>query len=159
MDTFQVETDLSRRIDQSRDWLAEDPGSLTGFKFRKDTIWEALPVVFLDDRKRVEQHGVRFRFYVVNYSRKIEVEIDVRIHPKEEVKEEGVSPPYVVTYVVDQLTGADVEITHRDLVHPSLYKDLMGLSIEDWYRYWIERAIKHKKASKILRKDMELQTG
>ena len=159
MDTTQLEADLLLRIDQSRDWLAGDPGSIKGIKFRRDTIWEALPLVFLDDKRRVERYGVRFKFYVVNYHKKIEVEIDVRIHPETEVRDNGESSPYVVIYVVDQLNAADVEITHRDLIHPSLYKDLEGISIEDWYRYWIEKAIRHEKASKIFNKDMGIRSA
>ena len=158
MDTTELEADLLLRIDQSRDWLAGDPESIKGIKFRRDTIWEALPLVFLDDKRRVERHGVRFKFFVVNYHKKIEVEIDVRIHPETEVRDDSESSPYVVIYVVDQLTAADVEITHCDLIHPSLYKGLEDLSIEDWYRYWIEKAIRHKKASKIFNKNMEVKS-
>ncbi|MFC1776134.1 hypothetical protein ACFL3I_02180 [Pseudomonadota bacterium] len=156
MDTTQIEADLSLRTEQSRTWLEEDPAPLTGLKFKRDTIWEALPIKFLDDKKRVERHGVRFKFYVLNYTKNIDVELDVRIHPLTEVREGGESLPYVVTYVVDQLTGADVEITHRDLIHPRLYKGLADLSIEDWYRYWIERTLRHKKSSKIFRPAMAL---
>ena len=158
MDTSQLEADLLLRITQSCDWLATNPEAIEGIRFRKDTVWEALPIAFLDDKSRVERHGVRFKFYVVNYHKKIEVEIDVRIHPETEVKDDGESSPYVVIYVVDQLTAADVEITHRDLIHPSLYKGLEDLSIKDWYRYWIEKAIRHKKASKIFNKNMEVKS-
>jgi len=156
MDPSQLEADLLLRIAQSRTWLDADPVPITGIKFRKDTIWEALPIQFLDDKKRVERHGVRFRFYVVNYAKRIEVELNIRIHPVTEVREDGDSNPYVVSYVVDQITGADVEITHRDLIHPSLYKGLTGLSIEDWYLYWIEKTLKHKKSSKIFLPAMAL---
>ena len=125
MDISQVEADLSLRIEQSRNWLSGDPGPLTGFKFRKDTDWEARPTKFLDDPRRVERHGVRFRFYVVDYCKNIEVELDIRIHPVAEVKESGDSHPYVVIYVVDQATGADVEITQRRF-------QLVGTHMHTW---------------------------
>lgn len=156
MDTSQLEADLSLRIEQSRDWIATSPRPLTGFIFRKNTDWEALPIKFLDDPKRVERHGIRFRFYVVNFTKKIEVELDIRIHPVAEVKEKGDSHPYVVFYVVDQLAGADVEISQQEFVRADSYIDLVSMSIEDWYRHWIERTIRHKKSSKIFHKNMEL---
>lgn len=156
MDTSQLEANLYLRIEQSRDWITTNPQPLTGFKFRKNTDWDALPVKFLDDPERVERHGVRFRFYVVNYTKKIEVELDIRIHPIAEVKEKGDSHPYVVFYVVNQLTGADVEISQQEFTRADSYTDLINLSIEDWYRHWIKKMIRNKKSSKIFHKNMEL---
>lgn len=154
MDTTQLEADLLLRIEQSRGWLEKNPVALTGFKFKKDTDWEALPIKFLDDPKRVERYGVRFRFYVVNYTENIEVELDVRIHPTAEVKAKGDSHPYVIIYVVDQQTGGGVEIAEQEFERPGFYADLIGLSIEDWYRFWIERALKNRSSSRILRPAM-----
>jgi hypothetical protein len=44
MDTTQLEADLLLRIDQSREWLENGPPPLTGFRFKKNTVWEALPI-------------------------------------------------------------------------------------------------------------------
>ena len=155
MDTAQLEADLLLRIDQSRVWFANDPTPLTGFRF-KTAVWEALPIKFLDDSKRVERHGVRFRFYVINYSKEIEVELDVRIHPLAEVKEKGDSHPYVIIYIIDQLTGGGVEIAEQEFERPGFYEDLLGLSIEDWYWFWIDKALRTKGSSKILEPAMLL---
>ena len=155
MDTSQVEVDLEARIVVSKQWLESSPSAIPEIKFNRGTLWEALPVAFLDDPKRVERHGVRFRFSLLNNPRKIEVELDVRIHPVAEVKEKGDSWPYVIIYVIDQASGVGVEITHQD-ISPKYYEGLEELSIEDWYRKWIETALRHKKSSKIFRKEMIL---
>lgn len=129
---------------------------MKGFKFKSDTDWEAQPVKFLDDPHRVERFGVRFAFYVVNYKKNIEVQLNIRIHPLAEVKEKGNSHPYVVVYVVNQRSGAGVQIGQQEFERPGFYPELLSLSIEDWYRYWIERTFKLSSSSKILSPEMLL---
>jgi hypothetical protein len=59
-------------------------------------------------------------------------------------------------YVVDQATGADETIKWFHIQVPASYEKLLDLSIEDWYRHWISRALEEGKSGKILRKNMTI---
>ena len=72
------------------------------------------------------------------------------------MEEKGDSHPYIVIYVIDQLTGGGVEIAEQAFERPGFYEDLLGLSIEGWYWFWIDRALKNRGSSKILEPVMSL---
>jgi hypothetical protein len=153
MDTAQLEADLKARIEQSKEWVAGDPEPVDGLKVRK--FWAlAMPVVFLDDPKRVERHGVGFDFSLLDSPKPLTVRLNVRIKPDATIAEKDDSPPYVVIYVVNQTTGADDAITWHKFFVADTYKDLEGLSIEDWYRNWLSSALVNKAAKKIFSPDM-----
>ena len=155
MDTSQVEADLKARIEQSADWVASDPEPVTDLKVRKFQA-QAKPVAFLNDQKRVERHGVGFDFSLLDSPNPLTVRLNVRIKPDATVGEKDDSPPYVVIYVVDQSSGGDDAITWQKISVPDSYKDLVGLSIGDWYRKWLNFALASKGARKIFNPNMKL---
>jgi hypothetical protein len=60
MKIAQVEQDLQRRIEESRDWLASvRPGSISELQIREFPS-KAEPVIFLDDPRRKERRGAGF---------------------------------------------------------------------------------------------------
>jgi len=155
MDTAQVEADLRARIEQSKHWVAGEPAPVVGLRIRNFQA-VAKPVVFLDDPKRTERHGVGFDFSLLDSPRPLTVRINVRIKPDATVAAKDDSPPYVVTYVVNQATGSDDAITWDKFFVADSYKDLVGLSIEDWYRKWLNTALVSKGARKIFITDMKM---
>ncbi len=157
MDTAAVEKDLETRIHQSRDWLLKAPPPIKNIQFR-NKIFTATPVAFLDDPGRVEQHGVAFRFSLDDQARKISVLLRIRIKPEATIGDKGDSPPYVVIYIANQISGADEEITHHHIEVPASYKGMLGLSIEEWYRRWISHALVSKGAKKILEPQMAVES-
>jgi hypothetical protein len=140
MDTARVEQDLKDRIKQSREWLLSCPPPITNIKYR-DRTFTALPEAFLDDPGRVERHGVAFMFSLDDQSRNIKVLLKIRIKPEAKITEKGDSSPYVVVYMANPTTGADEEMSHQDIVVPASYQDMVELSIEEWYRRWIDHAL------------------
>jgi hypothetical protein len=155
MDTATVEKDLNTRIEQSRAWLLGAPATIANIAFRKRT-WTATPIAFLDDPERIERYGVAFRFSLEDQSRNICVLLRIRIKPGATIGEKGDSPPYVVTYICNPASEADEVITWHHIEIPASYRDMMELSIEDWYRKWMAHALASKGASKILDPHMAL---
>jgi len=155
MDTATVEKDLNTRIEQSRAWLLDSPAAIANIKFRKRT-WTATPIAFLDDLGRIERHGVAFRFSLEDQSKNVCVLLRIRIKPEATTGEKGDSPPYVVIYIVNPASGADESITWHHIEIPASYRDMMGLSIEDWYRKWMAHALASKGSKKILDPEMAL---
>jgi hypothetical protein len=155
MDTAQVEADLRARIEQSEAWLSDNPTPITDIRFRNRT-WRATPVEFLNDSTRVERSGLKFELALDDPARVHKVQLNVRIKPEASIGSKEDSPPYVVIYVVNQATGADDAITWQKISVPTSYADLVGLSIEEWYRKWLNYALVSKAAKKIFSPAMKL---
>ena len=155
MDTSQVEKDLIARIEQSRGWLQGNPSPLNDFNFDNRT-WTATPIAFLDNAGRVEQYGVVFEFSLDNPLTPIAVKLSIRIKPEASIGPKADSPPFVVTYVGNHISGADEAVTWRKISKPSSYEDLFGVSIIAWYRHWIEHALVSKSSAKILLPQMNI---
>jgi hypothetical protein len=154
MDTAQVEADLKARIEQSREWVANNPEPVKELKFRNYSA-AAKPAVFLDNEKRVERYGVGFDFALLQAPKPLGVRLNVRIKPEASVTENGDSPPYVAIYVLNQETGADEAITWHHFTVANGYRDLVSIAIDDWYRKWLNAALVNKRASKILHAEMQ----
>lgn len=156
MKIAEVEQDLQRRIEESRDWLAsERHGSISELQIRGFPC-KAEPVMFLDDPPRKERHGVRFRLEIVVKGGTYESFLDVRIKPNVSMAEDlkaVANPPYVVSYVVNPETKVTDEITHDHLEIPQNYERTLPLSIEDWYQHWLNVALKHKNHNKFFQSE------
>jgi hypothetical protein len=156
MQIAEVEQDLQRRIEESRDWLAsERPGSIFELQIREFPC-KAEPVMFLDDPRRKERHGVRFRLEILARGGTYESFLDVRIKPnasRAKDKKAVANPPYIVSYVVNPETKVTDEITHDHLEIPENYERTLPLSIENWYCHWLNVAFKHKNHKKFFQSE------
>jgi len=56
--------------------------------------------------------------------------------------------PYIVSYVVNPETKVTNEITPDHLEIPENYERTLQLSIEEWYRHWLNVAFKHRNHKK-----------
>lgn len=156
MDTSQVEHDLQNRIEQSRIWVNDEQAIIKNIKFRNHN-WAAKPVAFIDDPSRVERHGLKFELYLDEPGETLKVHIMIRIKPIATIGPKADSPPLVVIYVLNQKTGVEEAVTWNHIQIASTYEDLVGISLDDWYRKWIVFALNSKKSGKILRRDMRLE--
>lgn len=156
MDMPQVVNELHLRIEQSRQWLEADADPLRGLKFRTEKLWTATPITFLDDAKRVERYGIGFVFGLDDPDRVVKAQLNVRIKPDLTPNAETNETPYIVIYAVDQSSGADVTIKWFHIGVPSSYAPLSELSVQDWYRHWLSRALTEGKSGKILGREMRL---
>ena len=156
MEMSQVTKDMIKRIDQSKSWINSQPAPLKDFKFRTNNSWTAQPVEFLDDSSRVERYGIGFLFAVDDAERNVKARLNVRIKPELTPGAETNETPYVVVYVVDQSTGADETIKWFHIEIPGSYKKCLSYPIDDWYRYWISKALEQGKSGKILRLNMRV---
>jgi hypothetical protein len=139
VDKPAIEKELKRRINEGKHWLElGEPITVTGLETRNCKC-EASPIEFLDDKSRVERHGLGFRVTIYG-SKTINIRLNVRVRP--EAGEE--SPPYVVVYVVNQKTGADDELIHEHFDPPADYA-LAEHNIHDWYRTWLDKALRKDK--------------
>jgi hypothetical protein len=156
MKNAEVEQDLQRRIQESRNWLNSDElGSIEGLQIRGFPC-TAEPVMFLDNPRRKERHGVRFRLEMVTPRGTYESFLEVRIKPTWSLAKDGKSvanPPYIVSYLVNPETRATDEITHDHLETPENYMRTLPLSIEEWYHHWLNVAFRHKNHSKFFQPD------
>jgi hypothetical protein len=155
MDISQVETDLNKRIQQSKGWLNSNPEPVSNIPFR-GYQWKALPVVILDDPKRVEQHGVGFDFVLDEPSRELRVRLNVRIKPDATIGPKDDSPPFVVIYIVNQETQAEDSIGWHHIRVADSYKDLINLPIDAWFRKWLMHALTCQGRRKIFKPEMQL---
>jgi hypothetical protein len=149
VDIESVEKDLLRRIDQSREWLSGKPAPITGLKIRNYPCLAA-PVKFIDYRKT---SGVRFRLEFTTPTGTFEAYVDIDIMPTRSVpknKENKPEPPFVDSFVV-----VDTETKERDLItweqikNAVIYKSSVDLSIEEWYKDWLRKTLKHQNNAKI----------
>ena len=156
MKNSEIEEDLQRRIQESRDWLGSDkPGSIAGLQIRGFPC-KAEPVLFLDSPRRKERHGVRFRLEIISPRGAYESFVEVRVKPISSMakdKKSVANPPYIVSYVVNRETKATEEITHDHLEIPESYERTLPLSIEEWYSHWLNVALRHKNHSKIFQSE------
>lgn len=154
MDTARVEQDLNGRIQQSREWLLNKSLPIVNIKYR-ERIFTATPVALLDDPSRVERHGVAFRLSLDDQSKNISVLLKIRIKPEATIGVKGDSSPYVVIYIANQTSGRDEEMPHQDMIMSASYRDMVGLSIEEWYRRWISLALSSN-GGKIFKPEMAI---
>jgi hypothetical protein len=156
MQNAEVEQDLQRRIQESRDWLDSDKlGLIAGLQIRGYPC-KAEPVMFLDSPRRKERHGVRFRLEIVSPRGTYESFIEVRVRPISSMTKDQKSVanlPYIVSYVVNPETKATDEITHDHLEIPENYERTLPLSIEEWYSHWLNVALRNKNHSKIFQSE------
>lgn len=152
MQIAEIEQDLQRRIEESREWLASDRlGSLYELQVRGFPC-KAEPIMFLDDLGRKERHGVRFRLEIVTRGGTYESFLDVRIKPTASMAKGGKSianASYIVIYAVNLGTKAPALVCYEYLEIPENYERTLPLSIEECYRHWLNVALKHKNHSKL----------
>lgn len=140
MDKTEIERLMSVRVQETEDWDIDDPAeTITDLKLRTfDST--AKPINRVGEPNRVESYGVRFRFEYAGAEGNYYCHLDVRFRPNYV----GSDDPYVVAYVVDD-AGNDDEITHFVISDRNI---LTELSIKDWYKKWIQDAIRKDKHNK-----------
>lgn len=155
MDTSQVEQDLRLRIEQSRKWVKSDSPTIPDISFWNHQ-WTAIAREFLDDKGRVERHGVKFDLVLNDPAKTLTVQLCIRIKPEltEGIKED--SPPFVVIYVVNQVTKVEDCVAFHKIEVAASYEDLVGLPIDDWYRRWIRLALGSESKAKVMALDMRI---
>jgi hypothetical protein len=149
MDIESLEKDLLRRIDQSREWLSGKPAPITGLKIRNYPCL-AVPVKFIDLQK---MSGVRFRLEFTTPTGTFEAYVDIDIMPIRSVpkdKEKNPEPPFVASsVVVDTETKKKDLITWEQIKNTVIYKKSVDLTIEEWYKDWLRKTLKHQNHAKI----------
>jgi len=141
MDTAEVSKDLKARIEAGKAWIeSADNLILDGPELRGRSTTIRL-AEFLDTPNRVERCGLGFHVSVDVPSGMRKFQLNVRIKPELTEGPKADSNPYVVTYVVNQDTGADDAIQHEQFPDPKDYEPISKLSIQDWYMRWIARAL------------------
>ncbi len=155
MDYLPFETELQRRIDQSRQWLATNPDDAIDIRFR-DYSWTARPIAFLDSPQRVERYGVGFELTLNNEVLAVKVRLNVRIQPKPNLEATFNLSPYVVIYAVDQNTHADDAITWVNIDSEHSLQQLAGLSIAQWHQHWLQWALNGRNTGKVFEPRMQV---
>jgi hypothetical protein len=157
MDIVEIEKDLQRRIDQSREWLSGKPAPITGLKVR-DYSCLAIPISFHDHRKT---SGVRFRIEFTTEQAKREVYVDIDIMPIRSVptdEEKKPGAPFVDGFVVcDPKTKKRDLIAYDPITNTTYYERTIDLSIEEWYKGWLFKTLIHKGVSKIFKYAVEVK--
>ncbi len=154
MKSARIETDLKRRIEQSKDWV-EHPTPVKGLHVRGQAA-EAMPMSLLDSPKRADSHGVEFELDLEGESHQ-SVIVHVRIKPEWTAGREGTdSPPFVMVYVVHSGTGSE-DLLHHDVIqNEELYPKLEALPIDQWYGVWLNRALAAKSNYKLFLKETQV---
>lgn len=155
MDAKQITDDFLKRIEQSRSWVESSDAQVLEVKFRKRS-WLLAPVEFLDDRKRVEQHGLAFLMSLDDPAQKLSVRICVRLRPVPFLDSDHPETPYVVVYVFNQVKQLEEEVTHAYMPDWNFYSRFAGLTVQDWYLKWINQALNSQKSGKVLQMEMRL---
>jgi hypothetical protein len=155
MDTSQVEQDLCLRIEQSREWVESESPTIPDISFRNHQ-WTAIAREFLDDKGRVERHGVKFDFVLNDPAKKLKVQLCIRIKPKLTEGKKEDSPPFVVIYVVNQVTKVEDCVAFHKIAVASSYQDLVGLPIDEWYRRWFRFALGSESKAKVMALEMRI---
>lgn len=154
MKSAVIESDLKRRIGQSRDWVAH-PTPVRGLHVRGQSA-EATPLGFLDSPKRADANGVEFELNLIGEAHQ-SVILHVRIKPEWTAGKEGTdSPPFVMVYVVHSGTGSE-DLLHHDVIqNEELYPKLEALPIDQWYGVWLNRALAAKSNYKLFLKETQV---
>jgi hypothetical protein len=136
-----VSKDLETRILEGKAWLESGEGlKFDGPQLRKFPTNVQL-AKFLDTAGRVERYGLGFLVTIITPHGPRKFQLNVRIKPDLSTGPRADwNPPYVVTYVVIQATGADDEIEHEHFSSPKHYEKLSKLFVKDWYMNWVSRA-------------------
>ncbi len=155
MDNSAVETDLERRVQQSRELVRRQPAPEIQVRFRNND-WTAVAREFTDHPERLERYEVAFELSA-DYDRKqYRVILKARIKPVATDGAKVASHPYVSFYVTDQKEQSDKDVGIHWFHPPSSYTDLVGLPIEDWCRKLIAHALTCQGAGKVLLPEMQL---
>ena len=155
MDTSQVEQDLHLRIEQSRRWVDSESPTIPDISFRNHQ-WTAVARAFLDDEGRVERHGVKFDFVLNDPGKTLMVQLCIRIKPELTEGKKEDSPPFVVIYVVNQVSHVEDCVAFHKIAVASSYEDLVHLPIDEWYRRWIQFALGSESKKKIMALEMRI---
>jgi len=154
MEMEDVEKDLQRRINQSREWLESGGADLiSGLKIR-DYPCQAEPTEFLDDPQREERHGIRFRLEYVTDRATFESFVDVRIKATRSLSKDGqtvANAPYIVIYVLNNEKQKSEIINYEYLENTIVYKNSLSLDIKEYYKDYLFKALRHKNVFKIFK--------
>lgn len=155
MDMASVEKDLRRRINQSSEWIESGRTSLiSDLQIRKFPC-KAEPVKFLDYRNRVERYGIRFRLEFITSQGSYESFVDILIKDTRSMSKDEKSianPPYIVIYALNHETQKTELISYEYLENTQVYKKSLSQSIEEWYKDWLFKTLRHdKNVSKIIK--------
>jgi hypothetical protein len=142
MDLQLVVADLEKRIAAGKDWLSSGESlEFAGPPLRNSPTLVQL-TSFLDSPRRVERYGLGFIVTVDGPRGPRKFQLNVRVKPTFTDGRKTDSYPYVVSYVVDQIRRADDEIEHEHFVEPARYVALSRLCVQDWYKNWVDRALR-----------------
>jgi hypothetical protein len=67
------------------------------------------------------------------------------------------NPPYIAIYAIDSETGEQDLINYEHIENTIFYKNSLNLSIEEWYKDWLLKALRHKNNSKIFKYKKEIE--
>ena len=110
--------------------------------------------MFLDYSHLKTRNGVRFRLEFKTDRGTFESFVDVRIKATRSMSKDGKSvanPPYVISYALDLETKKDEPISWENIENTRVYKKTLSLSIDEWYKDWLFKALIHKNVSKIFK--------
>jgi hypothetical protein len=102
-------------------------------------------VEYLDSPKRVERYGLGFEVTVRSPKAERTFQLNVRIKPETTIGPKEDSVPYVVVYVVNPNSGADDEVFAEHFKDAQAYSDFAKLPLEDWYKVWLNRALREER--------------
>lgn len=147
MRSVDIEQDLARRIEESKEWV-DDPTAVKGLHVRGKPA-HATPLSFLDSPHRPDSNGVEFELDIEGAEHQ-SVIVHVRIKPMWTAGKEGTdSPPYVMVYVIHSGTGSEDLLWHDVVDNAELYPKLAELPLDQWYGVWLNRALAAKANYKI----------
>ena len=142
MDTAEVSKDLKARIKEGAAWAESEDYLIVGGPEVRGCSTTIRLTEFLDTPNRVERYGLGFQVSVDAPAGMRKFQLNVRIKPELSEGPKADSNPYVVTYVVNQETGAEDAIQHEQFPDPKNYQAISKLSIQDWCMHWIARALR-----------------
>lgn len=141
MNLQAVSSNLEARISAGREWLESTERLVfKGPVVRKCTTSIRLAEC-LDTPKRIERYGLGFVVTMDAPERPLSFQINIRIKSDITSGPKIDSYPYVVSYLVNQVEGAELLICFDHIVEPKSYASAVGLTVQEWYLRWLELAL------------------
>lgn len=142
-----ITTDLLKRVEESKTWYdSQSQGEILVHQFRKfETTVELAEL--LDSPKRVERYGLGFTVKISSGGNVRAVRLNIRVKPETHAGKKEDSTPYVISYIVDPTNGSETALVveHQTNVEPYT-SELTKLSIQDWYKAWLNKALKTERS-------------
>ncbi len=154
MQIEDIEKDLEHRVEETTRWLESDDALVIDGLEARNTPCRATAIELINDKRRKERNGVKFKLEFGKLDRRYSAVVEVRIKSTSSVTRHGsglANGPYVAVYVVDPDNQKGDLSYFEHFEDAEAYFGAPDDPIQEWYKKWLRRLLRLQKGTTVFK--------